>query len=170
MNFKKVLLILALSFMIPSINSCNLWSQAPKGKLIYCSYSQTGAAGLGKDYCELVADPGQQPKVVVVLDHECRFALERRQEFEVDSTVVASLQKQLEEAKVWKLDGYNLDEPICGGHVNRIYMEYDSGEKINARWYGTKIKKQAIEAYNMIEYFFKPWRDQMPPQRDRPEL
>ena len=164
MDFKKILL-LAVLLMTPLTNSCCLWSKAPKGKLIYCSYAADGAAGLGKDYCELIADPGQKPKVVVVLDKNCRFAEERRQEFEVDGSVVEDLQKKLEELKVWKLDGYNLNEPICGGHAYRIYMEYDSGEKIDARWYGNGVKDSAIRAYNTIEYFFKPWREQMPPQK-----
>ncbi|MBO4671664.1 MAG: hypothetical protein J5640_07490 [Bacteroidales bacterium] len=167
MNIKKVLLIIAILLMTPLTNSCSLWSKAPKGKLIYCSYAANGAAGLGKDYCELIADPGVTPRVVVVLDRDCHFAEERRQEFEVDSTVVNDLQKQLESIKVWKLDGYNLEEPICGGHAHRIYMEYDSGEKIDARWYGHGVKDEAIRAYNLIEYFFKPWRDQMPPEKRR---
>ena len=167
MNIKKVLLIIAVLCMSTAITSCTLWCKAPKGKLIYCSYAKTGAAGLGKDYCELIADPGVDPKVVVVLDQDCRFAEERRQEFAVDASVVEDLQKQLEEIKVWKLNGYNLEEPICGGHSYRIYMEYDSGEKINARWYGHGVKDSAIHAYNLIEYFFKPWRENMPPQKDR---
>lgn len=65
----------------------------------------------------------------------------------------------LKEAKVYKLDGYRLEEPISGGHSYRIYQEYSSGDKVDARWYGNKIKNSAISAYDLIEYFFKPWRD-----------
>ena len=42
--------------MATFISGCGLLSRPPKGDLIYCSYAQTGAAGLGKDYCELIAD------------------------------------------------------------------------------------------------------------------
>ena len=36
----------------------------------------------------------------------------------------------------------------------------DSGEKVDARWYGSHVKDSAISAYNMIEHFFAPWREQ----------
>ena len=39
---------------------------APRGAesdvLVYCSYSATHHGGLGKDYCELIADPGQNSR------------------------------------------------------------------------------------------------------------
>ena len=137
------------------------FAQAPKGRLTYCSYSRTGAAGLGKDYCELIADPGKTPKVVVALDLGNRFGKpETHAEYEVGEELVDSLSKMLADAKVYKLNGYNVDEHISGGHSYRIYQEYDSGEKINARWYGHKIKSEALSAYHMIEAFFRPWRTQ----------
>ncbi len=150
--------------MAPILSGCSLWSKAPKGKLIYCSCAANGAAGLGRDYCELIADPGKEPKVVIVMDEDCHFAEVRKQEFPVDPAAVDSLQQLLADAKVYKLNGYRLEEPISGGHSYRIYMEYDSGEKINAYWYGHKVKDEALSAYNMIERFFEPWRKQMPPQ------
>ena len=134
-------------------------AQAPQGKLIYCSYSSTGMAGLGKDYCELIADKDSIPKVVVALDLDNRFGdPEIRAEFPVGQEVVDSLQEMLAKGKVYKLNGYNVDEAMEGGRAYRIYQEYDSGEKVNARWYGHGISSDALAAYNMIERFFEPWR------------
>ena len=54
----KIFLIMAVG-----LSGLACQAKAPKGKLIYCSYARTGMAGLGKDYCELIADPGTEPKV-----------------------------------------------------------------------------------------------------------
>ena len=136
-----------------------IFTSAPGGSLTYCSYARTGAAGLGKDYCELIADPGTTPKVVVVLDEGNRFGDPViRRTFEVDKKTVDSLQQLLLDNKVYKLDGYEVDEAICGGHSYRIYMEYSSGDKVNARWYGHNISDKALVAYALIERFFEPWR------------
>ncbi len=142
-------------------------AQAPKGKLTYCSYSSTGAAGLGKDYCELIADPGKAPKVVVALNLGNRFNdPEIHAEYPIGQEAVDSLAKLLAEAKVYKLNGYNIEEAITGGHSYRIYQEYSSGEKINARWYGLHVKQKAWAAYRMIEAFFAPWRTQASKEND----
>ncbi|MBO7604435.1 MAG: hypothetical protein J6S97_08500 [Bacteroidales bacterium] len=157
-------ILVALSF--GAIGTACL-AQAPKGKLTYCSYSRTGAAGLGKDYCELIAEPGQTPKVVVALDLGNRFGKpETHAEYQVGEDVVEKLSKMLSDAKVYKLNGYSVDEHISGGHSYRIYQEYDSGEKINARWYGHNIKQEALSAYHMIESFFRPWRTQAIQEND----
>ena len=135
-------------------------AQAPAGRLTYCSYSNAGAAGLGKDYCELIADGGQTPEVVVALNLDNRFGTpEIHAEYPVEQAVVDSLQAKLAEAKVYTLNGYNVDEAITGGYSYRIYQEYSSGEKINARWYGHHIKAEAWASYHMIEAFFSPWRE-----------
>ena len=158
----KILLVMALAV---SWSSC--FAQAPKGNLTYCSYSRTGAAGLGKDYCELVADPGQSPKVVVVLNYGNRFGDKViNAEYTVEKSVVDSLQQMLSETKVYELDGYSVDEHMTGGHTYRIYQEYDSGEKINAHWYGHDIKPEAWSAYYMIERFFSTWREQARREND----
>lgn len=138
----------------------------PEGRLTYCSCARNGAAGLGRDYCELIADEGTTPKIVVVRNAECRFMESTRAEFEVDESVVLELQKLLEDNKVYKLAGYRYEEPITGGHSYRIYQEYSSGEKVNAFWYGSKPKEAAIRAYNLISHFFKPWYDQVPDGKD----
>ena len=133
---------------------------APKGELIYCSFSQTRHGGLGKDYCELIADPGVKPQVKVRMnvgnDIEGEDA-SRKGDFDVKASVVKDLQGQLAEAKVYTLNGYFLDEQLCGGATYRIYMEYSSGEKVNASWFGHDVKPEAWEAYALIEKFFQPW-------------
>ena len=140
--------------------ACGAQTQAPTGKLTYCSYACTGAAGLGKDYCELIADPGTEPKVVVALNVGNRFDdPEVHAEYLVGQDIVDSLANMLAEAKVYKLNGYRVDEALTGGHSYRIYQEYSSGEKIDARWYGNHIKDEALAAYYMIDDFFKPWRE-----------
>jgi hypothetical protein len=159
-TLSKIFLIMAIG----SIGTACL-AHVPRGRLIYCSYSCSGSAGLGKDYCELIADPGTTPRVVVALKIGNRFREpEIRAEYPVGQETVDSLQAMLAEAKVYKLDGYNLDEPISGGYAYRIYQEYDSGQKVNARWYGHNIQDKAWTAYHLIKAFFQPWVNQMPPQ------
>lgn len=155
-TFSKIFLIMAIGMF--GLAACQ--AKAPKGKLIYCSYASSGSAGLGKDYCELIADPGKDPVVRVVLHEGNRFGdPEIDEEYPVTPEQIASLQEWLQSNKVYKLDGYRLDEAITGGYAHRIYMEYDSGDKVDARWYGSKVKDLAITAYNHIEFFFKPWVD-----------
>lgn len=146
--------------MATCIAGCGLLSRPPKGDLIYCSYAQTGAAGLGKDYCELIADEGAEPKIVVVLDEGNRFGdPEIHSTYPVDKSVVDELAKLLADNKVYRLNGYNLEEPISGGHSYRIYQEYSSGQHVDARWYGHGVKDSALRAYAIIEHFFAPWRE-----------
>ena len=152
----KILIVMSLGII-----GSTCFAQAPKGKLTYCSYSKSGAAGLGKDYCELIADPGQAPKVVVALNLGNRFGdPEIHAEYPVGEDVVAKLSEMLADAKVYTLNGYSVEEHMNGGTTYRIYQEYDSGEKINAHWYGHDIKPEARSAYHMIESFFQPWRSQ----------
>lgn len=138
-----------------------IFSHPPKGDLTYCSYARRGAAGLGADYCELIADAGTAPKVVVVLNEDNRFGDPViRQEYPVDKSVVDSLAQLLADHKVYFLNGYHVEEPMTGGHSYRIHMEYTSGDKVTAYWYGHNISDKAIAAYNLIERFFAPWRAQ----------
>lgn len=147
--------------MATHVAGCGLLSRPPEGNLIYCSYAQTGAAGLGKDYCELIADDGKDPVIVVVMDEGNRFGdPEIHNTYPVDRSVVQDLAKTLADNKVYRLDGYRLEEPISGGHSYRIYQEYSSGERVDARWYGNNVKESALRAYAIIEHFFAPWREQ----------
>jgi len=157
---KKVLLYILCLMMTSLTSGCAAAQNAPQGNLIYCSYSATRVAGLGKSYCELVADADSIPKVHVVLDHDCMYAPERNATYEVDANLAQQLKETLEKCKVYELDGYYVDEAITGGTIFRIYMEYDSGEKINARWYGEDIDPDAEAAYGLIYRFFEPWRSQ----------
>lgn len=144
--------------MAVSFFSCGFCAHKPKGDLVYCSYACRGAAGLGSDWCELIADADSVPKVVVVLDADNRFGDPViRREFPVERSVVDSLAQILADAKVYKLDGYHVEEPICGGHSHRIHMEYASGDQVTAFWYGSHIKESAWSAYHLIENFFSPW-------------
>ena len=150
------------SILIMSIGlfSCSIWAHKPKGDLTYCTYCCSGAAGLGTDYCELVAPPEGAPKVVVVLSENNRFGDPVvRRSYPVDKSVVDSLQGLLTALKFHRLNGYDVNEPICGGHSYRIQARYASGDEVQARWYGHKIKDKAIAAYNAIEHFFAPWRE-----------
>lgn len=151
----KTLLTMAIALLGVSCST-----QAPKGTLTYCSYAESGSAGLGKDYCELIADEGTEPKVVVALHIGNRFGdPEIHAEYPVGPEVVAQLQDLLAENKVYKLDGYDAEEAISGGYAHRIHIEYSSGRQVTARWYAIKVKKQAWSAYRMIERFFAPWRE-----------
>lgn len=161
----KILLLMAFTLFGCACSAQN----APKGKLIYCSYSCSGGGAMSRDYCELIADKDSVAKVVVALDVGNRFGdPETHAEFPVGPEIVETLQAGLAERKVYKLAGYVVDEPITGGHVYRIYLEYDSGEKIDAHWYGHKIKEQAWSAYYYLESFFEPWRKQAEAQRETP--
>ena len=154
LNLKNLFVMTALC-----LTGLNVNAQAPKGTLIYCSFSKTGAAGLGREYCELIADKDSIPKVVVVMNEGNRFGTpEIHKEYTVTQEEVASLQAKLASQEVYKLDGYKVEERMPGGTTYRIYMEYDSGRKVNASWYGHNIKAVALSAYGMIRSFFDPWR------------
>ncbi|MBO4566561.1 MAG: hypothetical protein J5695_04985 [Bacteroidales bacterium] len=157
---KRVVSFLLCLMTASLITGCAAAQNAPKGKLIYCSYSETRVAGLGKSYCELIADTDSIPKVHVVLDHDCMYAPERSATYEVDASLAAQFKDALEKNKVYELNGYYVEENITGGTIYRIYMEYDSGEKINARWYGHDISPDAEAAYGLIYSLFAPWRSQ----------
>lgn len=135
-----------------------IFSHKPQGDLTYCSYARRGAAGLGSEYCELIADTDSIPKVVVVLNEGNRFGDPViKREYPVEKSVVDSLAQLLANHKVYTLNGYHVEEPITGGHSYRIHMEYTSGDHVTADWYGNHISDKAIAAFNLIERFFTPW-------------
>lgn len=154
--FRISLLIMTIGFL-----GLGCQAKAPKGKLTYCRYYCFETASVSKNYCELIAEPGADPKVSVVLGEGNRFQKpEIRAEYPVTAEDVQALQDWLAANKVFRLNGYDVNEPISGGSSYRIDMHYDSGETIMARWYGNKIKPKAIDAYNYLYFFFAPWRDQ----------
>lgn len=131
---------------------------APGGKLIYCSCSETRAAGGGKSYYELIADPGMTPKVVAVINKDNHFDLPQGHfEFETERKTVEELHTELMKRELHELDGYNLEEDITGGAAYRIYLEYSSGEKVNIRWHGHGVPGKVLSAYNYLESFFSRW-------------
>ena len=134
-------------------------NEAPKGKLIYCSYSCSRPAMGGKDYCELIADEGQKPRVVVSLYNSGRWHEPLQREFEVTALDVAKMQKLLVELQVWRINGYRHDEMLDGAPTYRIYQEYASGEKFDASWSGQDIDPDARDAYQYIAEYFSLWRE-----------
>ena len=136
-------------------------TEKPTGKLTYCSYASIGHAALGTDYCELIADPGKKPKIVVVLNEDCHFADKVKKEFEVSQDVVEKAEKGLEELKAWEINGYNKTELMDGGRSRRVHIEYGAEEKVHAHWFTHQAKREAIAVYNYLESFFSPWREKV---------
>lgn len=156
MSIHKIILIVGVLLM-NCMNSFAQDNEAPKGKLIYCSYACDRHAGQGKDYCELIADVGKQPQVVVSLYNNCHWRDAVKKTFDVKEQDVERMQQLLAELQVYKLNGYKYDEYLEGGATYRIYQEYTSGTNINAVWSGHNIKPEARAAYNAIEKFFAPF-------------
>ena len=95
--------------------------EKPKGKLIYCSCSETRMAGLGKDYCELIADEGKLPKVVICLNANNDLGEpEIKKEYPATSSDVEQIATLLQEAEVYKLNGYNKDDEMTGGAYRSV--------------------------------------------------
>jgi hypothetical protein len=146
---KKILLLMA--FTISCLTGCA--QKAPTGRLIYCSYSENRHAGLGRSYCELIADNPDSAKISARYDIECRFAEETRKEVPVNAEEVAELEELLKQQKVWKLNGYHKEELMEGGTTHRIHIEYSDGRKVTASWYAHRPKEAAQIAYNTISFF-----------------
>ena len=92
MNIGRIVVLIGVLMM--AMNSCS--QEAPKGKLIYCSYSKNGHAGLGKDYCALIADEGKEPQIVVSLYNDCHYREAVKKTFPVTTAEVEKLQHGLE--------------------------------------------------------------------------
>ncbi len=160
MNIRIIIFIVG-ALLMNCMSSLAQDNEAPKGKLIYCSYACDRNAGLGKSYCELIADIGKRPQVVVSLYNKCHYRDAVNKTFDVKEQDVERMQQLLADLKVYQLDGYQHDEQLEGGAAYRIYMEYASGTHINAVWSGHEIKPEAEAAYAAIERFFAPWREQV---------
>ena len=160
MNIRIVIFVVG-ALLMNCMNSFAQDNEAPKGKLIYCSYACDRHAGQGKDYCELIADVGKQPQVVVSLYNNCHWRDAVKKTFDVKEQDVERMQQLLAELQVYKLNGYKHDEVLEGGATYRIYQEYTSGTNINAVWNGHDIKPEALAAYNAIKNFFAQWREKV---------
>ena len=141
--------------------STNMMNE-PKGKLIYCSYSKSSPAGMGKNYCELINENGKID-VVVHFNIDCSFADEIEQTFTATKEDVCKLEALLKELKVWELNGINkCEQEEPGASRYRIYQEYESGEHPNSVWYTHTGTQAQRAAYNAIEAFFSKWVNQLP--------
>lgn len=127
------------------------WAQeTPKAQLIYCSCAETphGIPDKGKDFYELVADPGTTPKVVKCTDAGMEHMT--KTEYNVTAAEVKRMQQLLQDLDVGKLNGYNQEEDMMGGSTYRVYMEYADGSKINATWQTHHPRLLAEQTYSMI--------------------
>lgn len=159
----KILLFMALGLSLTTCCVSRKTKKAPKepktaDTVIYCSYASTGSAGLGKEYCEFIADPGTEPKVLVNDRIGNRFGdPEIHKEYPISEEKIAELQDILSDRKIKKLDGYDYEEPITGGYAHRVHIEYASGESVTFRFYGHDVKQLAYDTFRQIEVFFYPW-------------
>lgn len=128
-------------------------------ELVYCSYAIEGMAGLGTDYCELIADSGSVPRVVVVKNKNCRFAEQVTDTFEVDDTVIASLRNMLNKKDLDAVAGYREEAGLEGGREYRFHIEYKSGRTIHASWHTHSPLPEAVDIFSTIRSFFAPWMD-----------
>ena len=123
----------------------------PEGRMIYCSCAYTNyglpAGNIRHSYYALIADEGVEPKVVYC---EERDGDPEKCEYRATEEDVSELTSILRERDVFELNGYNVDEPMTGGTSYRIYMEFSTGEKLNATWYAEKPLALATETYGTI--------------------
>lgn len=140
-----------MAFALSSLAGCA--QKTPKGRLVYCSYSDTRHGGLGRSYCELVADSLDSAKIKARYDIDCHYAEETRKQIPVDSATVAALEQLLRQQEVWKLDGYHKEEPMEGGTTHRIHVEFSDGSNVTASWFSHSPKEAVVTAYHTIKNF-----------------
>ena len=123
----------------------------PKGKMIYCSCSNTNyglpSGELRYSYYEMIADEGTKPKVVYYEDWGNNS---KKTEYSATAQDVEKLSNVLRDMNIFKLNSYIVDEPMTGGTSYRIHMEFSSGEKLNATWFTEDPKPLAIDAFATI--------------------
>ncbi len=117
--------------------------------LIYASCAATHHGGLGKDYFEMIADPGVEPKVVAV--HKFDTPEYTKNEYSITAQDVKGVQEELYKVDLEKIRDYNRDDEMTGGTTYRVYMEFADGDKINATWFTHEPRKEAVQAYAIIE-------------------
>jgi hypothetical protein len=149
----KKLLILSLALL--AVISANAATEAPKGHMIYCSYANTRNDGWGRNFCELVHENGKT--TVVVYSYNRQMAQPDERHYEVSDQVANQLETLVRENKFYEIDGYKVIEHMMGGSTKRVYMEFETGEHINAEWFAEKPDQLAESAYSAIAKFFVPW-------------
>ena len=127
----------------------------PEGKMIYCSCAYTNyglpVGEIRHSYYELIADEGKAPKVIYCEDR----GDSKKTEYRATQKDVTELSNILREKNIFKLNGYNVDEQMMGGTSYRIYMEFSSGEKLNATWFTHRPVALASDAYSTILRFME---------------
>ena len=98
--------------------------------------------------------------IKVVLNESNRFNEPTiRKEYPGTTEALKEIQEWAKKNKIYKLDGYDLQERISGGTTYRVRLEYDSGDSITIRWYGHGVDEQASSAYAYVSSYFRPWRE-----------
>ena len=123
----------------------------PKGKMTYCSceYTNSGlpVGHIHDSYYELIAEEGKAPKVIY---YEDRGNAEKRTEYRATQKDVTELSKILRDLKIFRINGYHVDEKMMGGTSYRVHMEFASGEKLHASWFTSHPDALALKAYDTI--------------------
>ena len=142
-------------FMLTTFAAAWAQTPAPKGHMIYCCYADKRNDGWGRNFCELINENGKTTVVVYEYNHEMPKPDERH--YEVSADVARQLETIIRENKFYEINGYKAIESMMGGSTKRVYMEFDSGEHINAEWFTSNPNKLAVSAYQAIFNFFQPW-------------
>ena len=150
---KRLYLLIALTMCISGVYA----QFEPKGNLVYCSIVDEGVAHMGTDIGTLTVESGKMPKIETVLHERCHFAERISGEYEVSPKVVKDLQKLILENNLYAINNYVEEEMIEGGHEYSIYIKYDSGDVISARWHTTSPNPGVSKAYTILKDFFDPW-------------
>ena len=140
-----------LSFFTSLTKKYQVAPNFPEGKMIYCSCAYTNyglpVGEIRHSYYELIADEGTDPKVIF---YEDRGVDVKKTEYRATEQDVSGLSRILREKDAFVLNGYNVDEQMTGGTSYRVYMEFSSGEKLNAIWFTEKPLPLAMEVYGTI--------------------
>jgi hypothetical protein len=142
-------------FLLATVVTTAAATEAPKGNIIYCCYANTRNDGWGRHFCELINEKGKTTVVVYYYNRNMEKPDERH--YEVGAEVAEQMEAMIREKKYYEIDGYKVIEHMMGGSTKRVYMEFSTGEHINAEWFAEKPDKLAESAYLDIVEFFKPW-------------
>lgn len=139
-------------------------TEAPKGHIIYCSYSNTRNDGWGRHFCELINENGKTTVVVYLYNRDMAKPDERH--YEVTADVANQMETLVRDNKYYEIDGYKVFDSMMGGSTKRVYMEFETGEHINAEWFAEKPLPLAVSAYQAIAHFFTPWVEKAEKERE----
>lgn len=113
----------------------NLTKRIPDGDMVYCSCSVRHhglpVGEIQREFYELIADKDKAPKVVHGVERDGKV---EKTEHAATAENVAQLYATLSDLNVIQIKNYHAEEPMSGGTTYRVYMEFSSGEKLNANW------------------------------------